>query len=427
MSATREPASAVVTAYVSAVRDELSQLPADELAEITEDVRDHLDQVAAELGDDVSMDALIGRLGTPAAYAAELRSAAGLAEPEPTSPPAHTGFFRRLLRGMVTFAVLAAVAFVVVGVFDMLFVSYGSVALFMVAAVWVVAAAGGVFLLLLGRDNPAEELKALPGARLVGEARRWLTAKPWGPPAIDFVTSLRPAWWLVRAAALGLIVAHVVTVPLGGVVFLAALVASVWLGLRTRAGGVDGAGLLAVNAANVALAVGGVLAAGSVLNNVVPGYVEYVEYHPEDEPGIYSESGEVDNIFVYGPDGKLLTNVRIYDGDGRPIDLPLVDTCYDGALPGDEFTALNPWGDNVFPRGTVRVDELGECGQPEVKPPFGATLPGSDAFDPTPDATPGSEQTPAATHAPGSTATPSPPGDPAASAPPSASTPGKGG
>jgi hypothetical protein len=96
MNTTLSPAAA----YVDAVRSALADLPADDLAEIVDDVRDHVEQVAAERGEDPSPAQLEERLGTPAAYAAELRSAAGY----PPRPGAATGSraSSRLPRGLAT-------------------------------------------------------------------------------------------------------------------------------------------------------------------------------------------------------------------------------------------------------------------------------------------------------------------------------------
>jgi hypothetical protein len=62
-----------VDTYLDAVRLELADLPAEERTELLEDVEAHLAEVAAE-----QPGPLDERLGTPAAYAAELRAAAGL-------------------------------------------------------------------------------------------------------------------------------------------------------------------------------------------------------------------------------------------------------------------------------------------------------------------------------------------------------------
>ena len=64
-----------VTAYVAQVRVELADLPAEDVDDLTGGMEADLTELAAESGGD-----LIGRLGSPGQYAAELRAAAGLPE-----------------------------------------------------------------------------------------------------------------------------------------------------------------------------------------------------------------------------------------------------------------------------------------------------------------------------------------------------------
>ena len=64
-----------VAAYVSQVRVELADLPAEDVDDLTGGMEADLSELAAESGGD-----LIGRLGSPSRYAAELRAAAGLPE-----------------------------------------------------------------------------------------------------------------------------------------------------------------------------------------------------------------------------------------------------------------------------------------------------------------------------------------------------------
>jgi hypothetical protein len=61
-----------ITAYVERVRAALADLPPAQRDELTEDLPEHLAEVAAETG-----GSLVDRLGEPEAYAAELRAAAG--------------------------------------------------------------------------------------------------------------------------------------------------------------------------------------------------------------------------------------------------------------------------------------------------------------------------------------------------------------
>ena len=64
-----------VAAYVREVRDELADLPMEDIDDLTGGMDADLTELAAECGGD-----LAGRLGTPRLYAAELRAAAGLPE-----------------------------------------------------------------------------------------------------------------------------------------------------------------------------------------------------------------------------------------------------------------------------------------------------------------------------------------------------------
>ena len=66
-----------VRVYLARVRTALADLPASEIEEILEDVRPHLAELEAELGESARVEALIERLGTPESYAAELRASGG--------------------------------------------------------------------------------------------------------------------------------------------------------------------------------------------------------------------------------------------------------------------------------------------------------------------------------------------------------------
>ena len=65
-----------VAGYAAEVRAQFADLPDAESADLLEDLEDHLREVAAE-----DAGTLRERLGAPAAYARELRQAAGLPEP----------------------------------------------------------------------------------------------------------------------------------------------------------------------------------------------------------------------------------------------------------------------------------------------------------------------------------------------------------
>lgn len=410
---TRHPA---VAAYVAAVRDELGDIRSDEAAEIAEDVREHLDQVAAEYGDAVSLGVLIDRLGAPAAYAAELRAAAGLAEraPAPESPR----FGRRLLRFTTSVFALAAAGFTVAAVADILFSLSGAPAIFVApAAICALVASASFLLLVLRRGDPTAELRRLPGAGHAAAAQRWMRAKPWGEPTLEVIAGLRPAWWIVRAALLGLAVAFVTNTSFGGAVFLLALVPSVWLGRKAASGQVVDRARMAVLGANAALAVGGAFVVAAAVAEIqelrfggayaYAGDDPYAEYDPYAQGDPYAvgfsdaDGMAVENIYPYGPDGALLQNVRLYDQNGRPIELASSPPCEEDPWMMETFYLDNPWGSNLYPRMRVQVNENGTCQEPEIDPPHGTQLPGAAAIPPEPRAETG-------TGAEGGTAAPTP-------------------
>ncbi len=79
MTAATDPTTRQAQDYLAAVEEELADLPGEDRSALLEDLAQHLDSLAAE--DDDRPVAV--RLGPPAAYAADLRAAAGL--------PARTG------------------------------------------------------------------------------------------------------------------------------------------------------------------------------------------------------------------------------------------------------------------------------------------------------------------------------------------------
>ncbi|TQS40455.1 HAAS signaling domain-containing protein [Cryptosporangium phraense] len=80
--------------YLQRVRAALADLPDEERNELIEDLSAHLADITAETPGTLTQAALVERLGPPEAYAAELRSAAGLA-PAPTVTATPAGRLRR--------------------------------------------------------------------------------------------------------------------------------------------------------------------------------------------------------------------------------------------------------------------------------------------------------------------------------------------
>lgn len=81
-------------AYLAAVRDELDDLPEEDRVELLEDLALHLAELSSSANRDDDAPRLDSRIGPPASYAAELRSAAGLpreSRPAPPAPPTPAG------------------------------------------------------------------------------------------------------------------------------------------------------------------------------------------------------------------------------------------------------------------------------------------------------------------------------------------------
>lgn len=254
-----------ITAYVEGVRRELAGLSESTRDELFEDLPEHLAEVRAE-----GSGTLVERLGTPAAYAAELRASAGVVGGFPEPPPN-----RRVA-------------------------------------------------LIEARDSG---LRALHRADLrVGPVIGYEKAS-------DFLILLRPAWWVLRGYLAAMALAYLIEgnrntiglLPrLGGndlvALFLlgGGVIVSILLGKQTLSRSGKYA-LWSGTAVLVLFAVGGFLAADDDARN--PGYAESGSY--DGNP--YSN---VNDVYVYDGQGRLITGARLYDQDGSPIQLGN-NWCYD--------------------------------------------------------------------------------------------------
>jgi hypothetical protein len=144
-----------------------------------------------------------------------------------------------------------------------------------------------------------------------------------GQPRLrDFLVLLRPAWWVLR----GYLVAMVLTgwfdqpslVPRvlgsrlpGLIIVLAFVLASIWLGRRSG-------GLSTVPRRLVAVAGGLVVVLGMVALSDIDAWARQDHMTPSYQFDPYDS---VTDVFPYGPDGKPLTGVTLYDQNGDPIHL----------------------------------------------------------------------------------------------------------
>ncbi|MFJ6195225.1 HAAS signaling domain-containing protein [Micromonospora sp. NPDC092111] len=258
-----------ITDYVERVRAALADLPPQSRDELTEDLPEHLAEVAAEAD-----GSLVDRLGTPEAYAAELRAAAGAGDPTAG---------RRALERRIAAA--------------------------------------------LGRTRARV---ARVDAR-VGPLLGYATAG-------EFLRLLRPAWWVARAYLAAMLVTGISTGgPFGllprvddnvfvGLALLAGLVfVSVWLG--RRAAELRTWRRWALHASSVGLAL---FAIGAVAN--VDGHARSGSGYGYESISVQNPYDQVQDVYVYDSEGRLVENARLFDQNGTPIRLGW-PACDDPALP----------------------------------------------------------------------------------------------
>ena len=302
--------------YVDGVAAQLADLPDEDRADLLDELAAHVDELVAE-GD----TPLAVRLGSPAEYAAELRASAGL-------PPVRS-------RGRAGTRAL-----------DRLHRTAGH-----------------------------------PRVRATG----------------DFLGSLRAVWWVLRAwVVVGLVamwpgqttptwadampvIPRVGTPLVGLLVLLAAVVASVQLGRRSRSlGAARRWALVALNVGSALLLIPVLVSVGEATH---PNYV-YVDSGTTEVPpheGVYAAGNQVLNIYAYDASGRMLHDVRLFDQSGRPLTLGL-------SSDGTRQVVVDAQGrlvENAFPYRYLEPD--GTVAHPDAGPTVSAPPLGGAA---APTATP---------------------------------------
>ncbi|MEH0818999.1 MULTISPECIES: HAAS signaling domain-containing protein [unclassified Micromonospora] len=256
-----------ITDYVERVRAALADLPPEARDELTEDLPEHLAEVAAEDG-----GSLVERLGEPEAYAAELRAAAGAGE----RSAGRLGLEQR----------------------------FG-------------AAASRARVRLAGLDTRL--------GPLLGYAS-----------ASEFLRLLRPAWWVLRGYLAALLLGVLAGGPtallprvgdnplLGLVVLIGCVLASIWLG--RRGGELRRWPRFLLQAGTAVL----IIFALSLLVSVDQRARWPSEYY--DPISVRTPYDEVQDVYVYDSEGRLVENARLFDQNGTPIRLGW-PSCTDPALP----------------------------------------------------------------------------------------------
>jgi HAAS domain-containing protein len=257
--------------YMAGVRAALTGLPEATRAELLEDLPEHLAEVLAE-----GTGTLVERLGTPEAYANELRATAGFVGGFPDPPPSQWASGKEV------------------------------------------------------RENFKEML-----ANTLGQLRRAdVKVGPLiGYPKVsDFLLLLRPAWWVLRGYLAAMVLAFWLNADSADMGLLPRVGGSDIVALVLLAGAVVGSILLGKRAAPrtafgrwalwsgttvlVLFAWSGFLTADS--NSRHPGYNDVGSY----DTNPYSN---VQDVYVYDSQSNLVQNARLYDQDGSPIQLGSTD------------------------------------------------------------------------------------------------------
>lgn len=224
-----------------------------------------------------------------------------------------------------------------------------------------------------GRRSRSSDIDAAAKAAIAelrAEAAGFVARHPVLRGFVDFFVALRPVWWVLRGWAVFAL--FNAPAPLNGVPdnevewipLIGLLVVSVqwgrgrWLPWRwTRAA--------AVVISVVALLVLPVVLTSSSHALTQRGYTEPT---PTAE-GIFLDSEQVTNIFAYGADGKALTDVRLFDQNGRPLSVVPdswgADYNYDYLsgneliyVPSDEVAGTTGW--NVYPLATILPSSISD-------------------------------------------------------------------
>lgn len=258
-----------ITDYVDRVRAALADLPPGVRDELTEDLPEHLAEVAAE-----GEGALVDRLGTPEAYAAELRAAAGA---EAGRRPAR---FHRLAEARAQAATQVRLLDRQLGP-------------------------------LLGHGTVSDFLRPLRPA--------WWLLRAWLAALLISV--------MVDGARPGLLPRPNDNASAGLLLLIGAVVASLWLGRRSA--GFTGWPRRLHRLGTAVLLVFGFAVLVDVDRNA--GSDVYSGY---EQTSVDRRYDRIEDVFVYDQQGRLIRDAQLFDQNGVPIRLGWPN-CLDssGAVP----------------------------------------------------------------------------------------------
>jgi uncharacterized membrane protein len=414
--------STPVRVYLARVRNALDDLPPAELEEVLDDVRPHLAEIVAELGTEARVDALIAQLGTPEAYAAELR-AAGEYPPRAESVASVKSSEHRLAPRLALWSVIVC-AFLM-GLFaigaandmqpDGLILAAVPLGIPVLLSAWYVLSRG------------TAGITGLPEVRKI----RSLFAQD--NRLLRYLRSLLPAWPLVCAVVfVGLGLALFLRRTTDGLVALLLLTAVAAAVVATAARLKIERRWLWLHVPVAAIVVGSGVGMASYFVDAIGhnGNSSPVSYSPvtavDGSPALTYGGDPVDNVYAFDAQGKPLKDVYLFDDKGRPLNLPryTCDTAGGGfsktgednrfprpnAGPNSDNAYSGGWYDGYgnYKSGPYTAGSYAGNGpyganrgcHDQVNAPFAAVIPTST---PTPSASPTASPTPSGTASPSPT------------------------
>jgi len=220
-------------------------------------------------------------------------------------------------------------------------------------------------------------------SRAWADAARGIHSKPIFRAAIDILRALQPVWWAARGLLLFGLVSIVwlmssdERIPWMSWIAVAAFVVvsvqwgrGLWLPELGRKG-------IPIIASIVAVAVV-VPLWGAVLTYTTRQFAEVYSGVGFEQAGLQLDGTPITNVFAYGPDGELLTDVQLFDQDGNPLSVVSADHAgafmdgysdegYFALAPRDSAPGAAGW--NVYPLVTLDPQYFDEGGLPSVNNP----------------------------------------------------------
>jgi uncharacterized membrane protein len=342
---------AEVQDYLARMRTALADLPDVEISEIMDDAGAHVVEVADELGEEFSAEALTTRLGTPEVYARELRAAAGYppAAVKAEAPPKPVFAARFAFWSLVAGTAAA---------FGMGIGGRDGLPLALLVAVFVLWS----IVLLNRKEQLVGQVGELPETLALKAALEQAEQGPLGK-TIVYLRSLQPAWWLARVFLVA--ISGLILDGIGGVFLFSIGLAALALlsGPRAKA---DRRWLwVSLPAA--------AFAAGTLLL-IIGSFSPNARYN-DSSPTSYAPPRRSlpSNVYVFDKDGKALTDVYLYDEDGKPLE----SSFYGCGPDGRDYRE-----DNRYPRPKVDYDGRGNCREVDGVP-FAVSIPRTSSFPPS--------------------------------------------